>query len=105
MAPTDFKIEKMNRQESRKLIHKIVTIAPQKVLFSRHALNELAKDGLTTLDALNVLKSSDARIHDEGEFENGSYRYRLETAKIVVVICFSHTGEQLIIVTVWDKRK
>jgi len=31
MAPTDFKIEKMNRQESRKLIHKIVTVTPKKV--------------------------------------------------------------------------
>ena len=80
MAPADFKIEKMNRNESRKLIRKIVSTTPQKVFFSKHALSELAKDDLTTIDALNVLKSTDAKVPDKGELEHGSYRYRLEAA-------------------------
>jgi len=105
MSPADFKIEKMNRNESRKLVRKIMTLMPQNVLFSKHALAELENDDLTTTDALNILKSSDSKIIDDGEFEHGSYRYRLETGNIVVVICFSSNGEHLIVVTAWDKRK
>ena len=77
---------------------------PQNVIFSRHALEELKADGLTTVDALNVLKSADARILTEGEFVNGSYRYRLETKNIMIVISFWITGDGLIVVTAWDKR-
>lgn len=75
------------------------------VRFSRHALCELEKDGLTTVDALNILKSPDSKIHQDGEFENGSFRYRIETANIVVVVGFTVDGTGINVVTAWDKRK
>jgi hypothetical protein len=55
---------------------------PENVRFSRHAIVELANDDLTPTDALNVLKSLDAKIHQEGKWENRNYRYRLETSNL-----------------------
>jgi len=78
---------------------------PEKVFFSRHALEELKNDGLTTLDAINILKSPGARIYTEGEFEKGSYRYRLETTNMMVVVAFLELGDGMVIVTAWDKRR
>ena len=74
--------------KQEKLITKIMSQHLGKVFFSRHALEELKKDGLTTLDAINVLKSPGARIYTEGELERGSYRYRLETTHIMIVVSF-----------------
>ena len=105
MSPFDYKTKRLDRNEARKLITKIMNTRPEKVFFSRHALEELKKDGLTTLDALNVIKSPGARIYTEGEFEKGSYRYRLETTNMMVVVSFLELGNGMIVVTAWDKRK
>lgn len=74
MSTIDFKSKRTDKVKARKLVAEIVSITPSNVSFSGHALKELTNDGLTTVDALNVLKSSDSRIHDEGELVNGSYR-------------------------------
>ncbi len=105
MVPSNFKTERSNKNEARKQIRLVVQQYPNSVMFSKHALEELTKDNLTTLDAWNVLTSVDAKIYDDGEYCQGSYRYRLETNNIVVVIAFSSDGLGLIIVTAWDKRK
>ncbi len=78
---------------------------PENIRFSGHAIKELNADDLTVTDALNVLKSPDARIHQDGEFEKGSYRYRMETTNLVIVVAFSINGSSLNVVTAWDKRK
>lgn len=82
----------------------IVRRFPENVQFSRHALQELENDDLTTVDAWNVLKGT-SRINKEGELVNGSYRYRLETNFIMLVIAFWPDGKGLNVVTAWDKRK
>ena len=105
MSIFDHKTKRLDRNEARKLITKIINQHPERVFFSRHALEELKKDGLTTLDALNVIKSPGARIYTEGEFEKFSYRYRLETANMMVVVTFLELGDGMIVVTAWDKRK
>lgn len=94
----------MNRQEARKLVSKIMSAEPHNVVFSRHALDELLKDELTTVDALNILKSPDAKIPHEGEMEKGTFRYRLETERICLVVAFE-SAVKLIVVTGWRKRK
>lgn len=101
----DYKSDKLDRTHARKTIAEIVARFAHNVHFSRHALEEMAKDDLTTVDVWNVLKSADARIIDEGEFTKGSYRYRLETSFIMVVVAFHSNGEGLNVVTVWDKRR
>ena len=105
MSPVDFKVQKLNRQEARKLISKIVNQHPENIRFSSHAIRELLVDELMTTDALNVLKSSDAKIHQDGEFENGSFRYRVETTNLLIVVAFTIDGSGINVVTAWDKRK
>ena len=105
MSPSDYKDEKLNRNEARKQIARIMSQSPQNVRFSRHAIEELADDGLAVTDAINVLVSPDSKIHQDGELENGNYRYRLETSNLVIVLGFWRDGSGLNVVTAWDKRK
>lgn len=105
MSPSCYKTDKLSRNEARKQIQKIIAAFPNGIIFSGHSLIELKKDNLTTIDAWNVLNSADSKIYDDGEFSNGSYRYRVETSNIVIVVTFSTDGKGMIIVTAWDKRK
>ena len=66
-----------------------------KVQINKHALKEIKKDELTTTDIWNILKSPDSKILNDGELERGSYRYRLETKYIVVIIAFGEKGDSL----------
>ncbi len=105
MSPTDYKDQRLSRNEARKQISKIMSQYPENVRFSRHAIKELENDELTPTDALNVLKSPDAKINQDGEWENGNYRYRLETSHLLIVVGFWNDGTGLSVVTAWDKRK
>lgn len=104
MSPVDYKTHRLSRSEARKQIAKIMNHLSGKFYFSHHTRIELENDDLTTGDALNVLKSPDPKINIDGEFERGSYRYRLETNHLMVVIAFQEDGEALTVVTAWDKR-
>ncbi len=78
-----------------------------------HARREMDKDGLTDVDAANVLRGGVVR---EAEWENGSWRHRIETQRIVFVIAFEPEvtpvpaedddigNIELIIVTGWRIR-
>jgi hypothetical protein len=105
MSPDDYREERLSRNEARKQITKILSQHPENIRFSRHALVELKNDDLTLTDALNLLKSPASKIHLEGEWENGNYRYRLETLNILVVVGFWQDGTGLNVITAWDKRK
>jgi hypothetical protein len=48
-----------------------------------HARKEMDADGLSDVDAVNVLRAGVVR---EAEWENGSWRYRVETQKMVFVV-------------------
>ncbi len=47
-----------------------------------HARKEMDKDGLTDVDAVNVLRGGVVR---EPEWQNGSWRYRVETSRMMFV--------------------
>lgn len=64
---------------------------------SGHALKEMENDGLTMVDCTNVLRGG---WSEPGEWENGSWRYRIRTARICVVIAF-RSDTKLAIVTAW----
>jgi len=102
MSLNDIRTIRLNRMQARKLVTQIVHKWPAHIRFSKHALEELRKDNLTTSDALNVIKSPDAKIMSEGELEKGSYRYRLETNRILVVISFD-TPTSFVVITAWRK--
>jgi hypothetical protein len=65
--------------------------------FSGHALDELAADGLTTTDAVNVIRGG---VCDPPEFENRSWRYGFRTRRIRAVVVFTSETE-LVVVTAW----
>ena len=67
------------------------------VAYSRHARAELAKDNMTTVDAVNVLRGG---VVEPAELENGSWRYRVRTARMYVVVAF-RSEEEMVIVTAW----
>jgi hypothetical protein len=65
--------------------------------FTQHALDELASDVMTTVDAVNVLRAGVIR---EPEWENGAWRYRSETQKYCVVFELE-SEEECLVVTAW----
>lgn len=105
MSIFDYKRNRLSKSEAHKKLREIIRSNPSNPIFSAHAINELKKDGLYTVDAINVLESPDARILLDGEFENGSFRYRIETSFIMIVFAFNERATAIIIVTAWDKRK
>ena len=82
----NYQTTRVDRNFARKLIIKIIQNHRYNIYFSKHALNEMRKDDLTTFDVWNVLKSSHSMIFREGELEKGSYRYCLESKFIAVIL-------------------
>ena len=56
---------------------------------------------MDTGDCINILRGGKVR---EGEYENGSWRYRVETPKMAVVVTFIDEDE-LMIVTAWREKR
>ena len=84
---------------AQKLIRKI--LKDGQVSWSMHAQEEMKKDDLTMVDCANVLR---AGVVEEPEFERGTWRYRLRTQKIFVVVAF-RSDTELSIVTTWRVGK
>ncbi len=57
----------------------------------------MAKDGLAEIDVVNVLRGG---VVEPGEWENGSWRYRVRTSRIAVVAAF-RSETMLVVVTAW----
>ena len=71
-----------------------------RLTYSSHAKQELLADELTTLDVVNVLRGGVVR---PGEFEHGSWRYRVETQRLAIVIAF-RSALHLVVVTACRRR-
>lgn len=67
------------------------------VSFTSHADREMLADDLAKVDVENVLR---AGVASEGEWENGQWRYRMYTQRIVFVIAF-RSAERLVVITAW----
>lgn len=102
ISKVDYRARRLDKTQARKRILEIANRYPANIIYSKHALKELKKDNLTISDVLNVIKSPSAKIIHDAEFENGSYRYRLETSNIVVVLAFE-SGTRMIVVTAWRR--
>ena len=89
----------MDPTRARQLIRKI--IAAGEVRFSGHALEEMAKDDLTTVDCTNVLRGG---VVEPPEFERETWRYRVRTDRIYVVVAF-RSETQLVVVTAWRVKR
>ena len=84
---------------AKKLISEILRTG--RFIYSRHAKDELVADDLTTVDCENVLRGGVVR---PGELEHGTWRYRVETSRITVVVAF-RSQHELVIVTAWRIRR
>ena len=83
---------------ARKLLREILAIGT--LFYSNHAKREMAKDQLTTADIANVLR---AGVVEPSELERGSWRHRVKTNRIcVVVVIVSET--EAVVVTAWRIR-
>jgi len=91
--------EPLDSGACRKLIQEI--LASGEVSFSGHALDEMAKDNLTTFDCVNVLRGG---VVEPGEFEKGSWRFRVRTSRMTIVVAF-RSERRLVVVTAWREKK
>jgi hypothetical protein len=71
------------------------------VTFSGHAMEEMAKDKLTTVDAANVLRGGVVEFCEE---INRSWRYRVRTSRMTFVVAFG-SEDVLRVVTAWRKAQ
>jgi hypothetical protein len=78
----------------------LAILATGNVTPSKHAEEELAKDGMTMVDVVNVVRGG---IVEPAEFERGSWRYRVRTNRMYVVIAF-RADDEIRIVTGWRTK-
>lgn len=71
------------------------------VSFSRHARQEMAKDALTAVEVVQVLRSG---VVEAPEWEHGSWRYRVWTGRVTVVVVFRN-AHALVVVTAWRRSR
>lgn len=91
----------MNKVQARKVLFEIFNTDQSLISFSKHGLVSLDKCNLKTGDVLNVLMAG--KIKGDPEFEHGSYRYRVETNKITVIIAFRKPNH-VVVVTAWRNK-
>lgn len=104
----------LNAVDARKLIRRLLeegAFVPPGT--GSHARKEMDKDELSDVDAANVLRGGVVR---EPEWENGSWRYRVETPRMVFVVTLDPEPDrvpgadeplgdlELVVVTGWRLR-
>lgn len=76
-------------------------LASGTVTFSGHAKQEMERDKLTTPDVVNVLR---AGVVEPSELERGSWRHRVRTNTICVVVVLV-SEQEAVVVTAWRIRR
>ena len=90
--------EPLKPDDAKQLIRTILQTG--RFTYTRHAKEEMLADDMTTVDCENILRAGVVRPPD---FEKGSWRYRVETSRMAVVIAF-RSSDELVIVTAWRER-
>ncbi len=93
-------VEPQATNVARKLISAI--LASGRVGFSRHAREEMEKDGLTEVDVTNVLRGG--HITEPAEPGKVGWTYRVHTRLQCVVVAF-RSDTELVVVTAWRKKR
>lgn len=92
--------EPLTPPAARTLLHKILSQGGQ-VRFSGHSLDEMKKDDLSTQDCLNVMRGG---VVEPPELRDGTWRYRVRTARISVVVAF-RSETACVVVSAWRRTK
>jgi hypothetical protein len=90
--------EPLKPDEVRRLVRQILRAG--RFGYSGHAKLEMFADGLTTVDCVNVVRGG---VPQPGELEKGSWRYRIVTDKITVVVAF-RSEDHVVVVTAWRAK-
>lgn len=67
------------------------------VVYTDHAYERMEEWAIAEVDVKNVIRGG---VPEGSDFEKGSWRYRIRTPKITVVVAF-RSREQVVIVTTW----
>jgi len=67
------------------------------IRFSQHALDQMKERSMTETDCRNLIRGGTVQ---EPELVKGSYRYRVTTQKMAVVVAF-RSETSLVVVTAW----
>lgn len=92
---------RLGREQARKLLNYFFNSNPNSVSFTKHALKQMKDRHLIAGDIMNVLRAG--KIYGDPEFEQGTWRYRVETSKITVVFAFN-TPDRIRIITAWRNK-
>jgi len=87
--------EPLSPDDTKRLVRRILESGV--TTFSQHAREEMAKDRLTDVEVLRVLRSGTC---ERSDWERGTWRYRMRTQQIVVVVAF-RSEHALRVVTAW----
>ena len=87
--------EPLSPATAKKVIRQILQTG--RFTYTKHSKDEMSADDLTTVDCENVLRGGVVR---PGEYENGTWRHRVETRRVTVVVAFRSENE-LVVVTAW----
>lgn len=91
--------EPLDNAKAKKLITSILQGGT--VSFTGHAQQEMANDDLNEQDCLNVLRGGWVEF---SELVSGTWRYRVCTREMYVVIAFRSETE-LVVVTAWRLKR
>lgn len=91
--------EPIAEAELRRVI--VATLRGGVLRLTRHALEEMDDDDLVEQDVRNVLRGG---RWDGCDFECGSWRYRVATSRIVVVVAV-RSASSLVVVTAWRRKR
>ena len=80
----------LRETDARRLLRRL--LAEGIFVVSPHARLEMKKDNLTDVDVVNILRDG---VVQPGEWENGSWRYRVLTQRMAVVAAFEPDVEGL----------
>ena len=89
---------RLNRNHALRLVRTIRQ--SRNFVLPGHTGRRLRERNIDMVDVDNVLRTG--RIDTEGRLEDGSWRYRVETDRMVVVVAFRSRSE-MVIVTTWRK--
>ena len=87
--------EPLRAVEATRLVREIVENGT--IVYSGHSRDRMDENDMIDNDVVNVL--SGGRIVNEAEWENGSWRYRVQTGRFEVVAAFIDE-ERLVVATV-----
>ena len=86
---------RLNKEQARKILSEIFNYNPNLISFTKHAREQMSERDLKSGDVLNVLKAG--KIFGEPEYEKGSFRYRVQTQKITLVVALKQPNHVVVL--------